>query len=501
MFEMFNRIVKWIIRVLAFFSKEMNEVRRQPRLVLSLILGPTLVLLMFGIGYQRDRPVLRTGLVIPASIEPDLARQLYNLASLNFKIEAISEDREEMMRRLEAGEFEVIQIFPSDLRGRVLSGQQPRVEFMANTINPIDEQWIQYLAYTEVSEINRAILIEAAREIQNESSATLAEIEEASRTLANLQEGLSSIDRERAIQVLRNLRESAGLISISSPLLLRNLPSDIDADEVQRTLRAFREDVANIETALIDDDIGLSQERLEMARDRLEELQRTALLLRSVSPEQIVSPLRENYANVRGQAVLLMVYYAPGVVALMIQHIAVTLGALAIVRERMLGSIEMFQVAPISSRQVIYGKYLAYVFFILLISAALTAALVLLGVPMPSDLRLYVAMIILLTLASLGLGFLLSVFSQSDSQAIQLSMLILLLSIFFSGFLLPLESFLPFISVVGAFLPLTHGISGLRALTLEGTNPEPFTWAALLVLSAVSFLVVAAGMRKLFQQV
>lgn len=501
MFKSINQLFKWIIRVLAFFGKEMNEVRRQPRLVLSLILGPTLVLLMFGIGYQRDRPVLRTGLVIPSSIEPDLARQLYNLAALNFQIEAISEDREEMIRRLQAGEFDVIQIFPGDLRGRVLSGQQPRVEFMANTVNPTDEQWIQYLAYTEVSEINRAILVEAAREIQNESSATLAEIEEASRTLANLQEGISAVDRERALGVLRNLRESAGLVSISSPIILRILPSDIDVNEVQRTLRAFREDLAEIEAALLNDEIGLSQERLEMARDRLEELERTALMLRSVPPEQIVSPLRENYANVRGQAVLLMVYYAPGVVALMIQHIAVTLGALAIVRERMLGSIEMFQVAPISSRQVIYGKYLAYVFFILLISGGLTAALILLGVPMPSDVWLYVAMIILLTLASLGLGFLLSVFSQSDSQAIQLSMLILLLSIFFSGFLLPLESFLPFISVVGAFLPLTHGISGLRALTLEGANPEPFTWAALVVLSAASFLVVAAGMRKMFQQV
>jgi ABC-2 type transport system permease protein len=494
-------MVKWLIRVLAFFGKEMNEVRRQPRLVLSLILGPTLVLLMFGVGYQRDRPVLRTGLVIPSSIEPDLARQLYNLAALNFKIEAISEDREEMIRRLEVGEFDVIQIFPSDLRGRVLSGQQPRVEFIANTINPADEQWIQYLAYTEVSEINRAILIEATREIQNESSATLAEIEEASRTLANLQEGISAVDRERAITVLRSLRESAGLISISSPFILRNSPGQVDEDEVQSTLLAFRRDLADIEIMLEDENVGLSQDRVEMARDRLEDLQRTALMLRSIPPEQIVSPLRENYANVRGQAALLMVYYAPGVVALMIQHIAVTLGALAIVRERMLGSIEMFQVAPISSRQVIYGKYLAYVAFILLISVALTTALVLLGVPLPSNLGFYVGIIVLLTLASLGLGFLLSVFSQSDSQAIQLSMLILLLSIFFSGFLLPLESFLPFISVIGAFLPLTHGINGLRALTLEGINPEPLTWASLTVLSVASFLVVAAGMRKMFQQV
>src|SRR5215470_2140732 len=56
---------KTIIRLLSFFNKEINEVRRQPRLVLSLILGPFLILLLFGIGYAGERPKLKTALVLP----------------------------------------------------------------------------------------------------------------------------------------------------------------------------------------------------------------------------------------------------------------------------------------------------------------------------------------------------------------------------------------------------------------------------------------------------
>jgi len=41
-----------LIRIGAFARKEMTEILRQPRLLLTLILGPFLILLLFGIGYK-----------------------------------------------------------------------------------------------------------------------------------------------------------------------------------------------------------------------------------------------------------------------------------------------------------------------------------------------------------------------------------------------------------------------------------------------------------------
>lgn len=50
-----NQLWQAIIRIFSFVSKEIRTILHQPRLVFSLILGPFLILLIFGLGY-RDSP-------------------------------------------------------------------------------------------------------------------------------------------------------------------------------------------------------------------------------------------------------------------------------------------------------------------------------------------------------------------------------------------------------------------------------------------------------------
>ena len=58
-------LAQYFIRVFAFVRKEIINVLRQPRLVFSLILGPFLILLLFGIGYREEARSLRTLFVVP----------------------------------------------------------------------------------------------------------------------------------------------------------------------------------------------------------------------------------------------------------------------------------------------------------------------------------------------------------------------------------------------------------------------------------------------------
>src|SRR5437773_9708906 len=60
------RLIRRFIRTSAFLGKEISEVRRQPRLVLSLILGPFLILLIFGAGYVGQSGRLSAIIVVPA---------------------------------------------------------------------------------------------------------------------------------------------------------------------------------------------------------------------------------------------------------------------------------------------------------------------------------------------------------------------------------------------------------------------------------------------------
>ena len=58
-------ILKSLTRILAVVRKELIDIRRRPGAVLSLILGPFLIMAIFGAGYQGIRRPLDTVLVIP----------------------------------------------------------------------------------------------------------------------------------------------------------------------------------------------------------------------------------------------------------------------------------------------------------------------------------------------------------------------------------------------------------------------------------------------------
>src|SRR3954471_6359678 len=58
-------LIKRLVRAGAFLGKEIAEVRRQPRLVLSLILGPFSILFLFGLGYQGETAKLTAIVVVP----------------------------------------------------------------------------------------------------------------------------------------------------------------------------------------------------------------------------------------------------------------------------------------------------------------------------------------------------------------------------------------------------------------------------------------------------
>jgi len=59
-----DQIFKIFIRTTAFLGKEIYEILRQTRLILALVLGPFLILLLFGIGYRDEARSLRTLFVV-----------------------------------------------------------------------------------------------------------------------------------------------------------------------------------------------------------------------------------------------------------------------------------------------------------------------------------------------------------------------------------------------------------------------------------------------------
>ena len=87
-------------RLLAFIGKELVEVVRRPGAIISLILGPFLIMAIFGIGYQGYRRPLQTILVVPpqAGIPADMDE--FRRVTPGMEIVEVTGSPEEPLRRL-----------------------------------------------------------------------------------------------------------------------------------------------------------------------------------------------------------------------------------------------------------------------------------------------------------------------------------------------------------------------------------------------------------------
>ncbi|MGQ9548678.1 MAG: ABC transporter permease [Roseiflexus sp.] len=501
-----DAVALWLIRIRAYFLKEIREIRRQPLLIISLIAGPLLVLVLFGVGFVNSNPVLRTALILPDDLPEDVRSQMAGLIGLNFRITHRTYTPSEARMALEQGDLDVVQVIPDDIFGKLQRGEHPTILIYSNAINPLVEGWIQYLAYAQVNEINKALLTEQTRLAQQQAREVGVRITLGANRLTELERQASRAEQEAIRQELRALH--ALLVQFRTTIPPENLFAGRSEDIEQVRLRtddAIRA-LDDIDALLASDDIEQGLKELRDSKELLNLLDQQIAIFISIAPETIVSPVQQRYQNIRTEArgeasgaYPAVVYYAPGVLALLIQHTAVSLGALALVRERLMGAFELFRVSPANMAQLLIGKYLGYTVFIALASVALTAAMRLLGVPLPKNWFLFALLLLLLTVASLGVGFFISTVARTDSQAIQFAMISLLLSIFFSGFFISRDSFAAWVAPIVALIPMSHGVTGFQDVMLRGITPDPAVWIDLGMITAATFGLVTVLTQRQFR--
>ena len=217
----------------------------------------------------------------------------------------------------------------------------------------------------------------------------------------------------------------------------------------------------------------------------------------AISPQVIAAPTRAETRNLAPITPNVVAFFAPAVLALVLQHMGVTLTALSLVRERLSGAMDIFRVAPVRALEILVGKYLAYAFFNLSIAAAISFLLIgVLHVPLLSPPGQMAWVIVLLSFAAVGLGLLISTIVDSERQAVQLSMLVLLASVFFSGFVLPLDQFVTPLRIAAYSLPVTHGIQLLQDFMLRGGTNAGWELGVLGAIGVVLFLLTSVTVRR-----
>jgi ABC-2 type transport system permease protein len=164
-------------------------------------------------------------------------------------------------------------------------------------------------------------------------------------------------------------------------------------------------------------------------------------------------------------------FMVPGLLAVILQMLTMILTALAIVRERELGTLEQLVATPIRRGELMLGKILPYVVLGYVdITLALVIATFWFRVPVHGNLLLLYGLALIFYLTSLGQGILISTVSRTQRQAMQASFFAFLPTIILSGFMFPREGMPPVIQGVGYLLPLTYFLIIVRGIILKGVG-------------------------------
>ena len=192
-------------------------------------------------------------------------------------------------------------------------------------------------------------------------------------------------------------------------------------------------------------------------------------------------------------------FLVPGMIAMLLQTQTIILTALAVVREREVGTIEQILVTPIRPVELMLGKTLPNLLIALinLLSIVLTGTLGF-GVPFQGDFVLFFWLIVLYVFSGLGLGLLISSISQNQRQAQQLAMMSMLLGLLISGFVFPHYSMPLILQWISYIFPLTAFIPIARGIFMKGIG-LPFLTNQVLFL-VVYDVVVLYFAARLFRQ-
>lgn len=182
----------------------------------------------------------------------------------------------------------------------------------------------------------------------------------------------------------------------------------------------------------------------------------------------------------------------PGLVGVILTMTMILFTAVAIVRERERGNLELLITTPVSRTELMVGKVLPYI-VIGLVQTTIVLALGVLVFQVPtrgSWIDVYGATMLLI-MANLSLGLLISTRAQSQFQAMQMSFFLLLPSILLSGFMFPFAGMPKAAQWIAEVLPLTHFMRLNRGIMLRGASLMDL-WQEALVL--LVFTIVMMGL-------
>ncbi|OGW75700.1 MAG: ABC transporter permease [Omnitrophica bacterium RBG_13_46_9] len=189
-------------------------------------------------------------------------------------------------------------------------------------------------------------------------------------------------------------------------------------------------------------------------------------------------------------------YYLPGVIAVIVTMMSLLLSAMAIVKEKEIGTMEQLIVSPLAPIELIVGK-LAPFAVIALIQVILITILGVgwFNIPLRGNplLLMFSAFIYLFT--TLGVGLFISTISSTQQEAMMSVFLFYMPTMLLSGFAYPIANMPPVIQWLTFFNPLRYFLVIIRGIFLKGVGID-ILWVQMAILVVMGFVVITLSALK-----
>ena len=217
------------------------------------------------------------------------------------------------------------------------------------------------------------------------------------------------------------------------------------------------------------------------------------------SSAQSLNPLTAHIQTLYNPDLQDLWFIVPGLIAMLLQTQTITLTALAVVREREVGTIEQILVTPIRPIELMLGKTIPNLLIAVInMLTIVVVGTVGFGVPFHGNFPLYFFLTIIYIFSGLGLGLLISSFSQNQRQAQQLTSMITFIGQVIGGFVFPRYAMPVILQWLSDLFPLTFFIPISRGIFMKGIGME-FLTGQVIALSFYVLVIIFLAVR-LFRQ-
>ncbi len=211
------------------------------------------------------------------------------------------------------------------------------------------------------------------------------------------------------------------------------------------------------------------------------------------SPIRIVPEVRMLY-NPQGRSAY---NFVPGVMGLILMLICAMMTAIAIVREKETGTMEVLLASPVRPLYIVLSKAVPYLVLSMAnLATILCLAVFVLGVPVSGGLGWLVVVSLIFILACLALGLLISTLVSTQMAAMLASgMGLMMPTMLLSGLIFPIESMPPPLQWLSTVVPARWYIEAVKKVMIQGVEVR-MVMREIAVLSGMALVFVSVALRN-----